>query len=161
MSAPPVVYFYFGVDNMRLWTIHPQYLDTQGLVALWREALLARAVLRGQTRGYRRHPQLDRFRAHAFPRSAISAYLAAIDSEAKARGYAFDKRKIGRVRVVHSISVTTEQISYEWQHLLRKLSVRNRVLHRQLRAIRVPQCHPLFTPVPGSIESWERTVRGV
>ena len=39
----------------------------QGLVALWREALLARAVLRGKTRGYRHHPQLHRFRASATP----------------------------------------------------------------------------------------------
>jgi hypothetical protein len=146
---------------MRLWTIHPQYLDPQGLVALWREALLARAVLRGQTQGYRRHPQLDRFRAHAFPRSAISAYLAAIHSEATARGYAFDQRKIGPLRMVHSISVTTGQISYEWQHLLRKMSVRSRELHRRWRTVRVPQCHPLFAPVPGLIEPWERTDRGI
>src|SRR5277367_3724614 len=84
---------------MRLWTIHPQYLDPQGLVALWREALLARAVLRGQTRGYRHHPQLERFRAHASPRRAISAYLAAIHSEATERGYTFDKGKIVDVKV--------------------------------------------------------------
>jgi Pyrimidine dimer DNA glycosylase len=146
---------------MRLWTIHPQYLDPQGLVALWREALLARAVLRGQTRGYRHHPQLDRFRAHASPRSAISAYLAVVHSEAAARGYTFDKQKIGPLRSVQSISTTTGQILYEWQHLLAKLSVRNRVLHRRWRTVRVPQCHPLFTPVPGLIEPWERTGRGV
>lgn len=142
---------------MRLWTIHPQYLDPQGLVALWREALLARAVLRGQTRGYRRHPQLARFRAHASPRCAINAYLAAIYSEATARGYAFDKRKIGPLRSVESITTTTGQVAYEWQHLLAKLSARNRLVRRQWQNVRVPLCHPLFTPVPGSIELWERT----
>ena len=145
---------------MRLWTIHPQYLDPQGLVALWREALLARAVLRGQTRGYRHHPQLERFRAHAFPRRAINAYLAVIYCEASARGYAFDKRKIGPLRSVPPIATTTSQILYEWRHLLGKLSARSRVLHRRLRTVRVPQCHPLFTPVAGSIEPWERTGRG-
>ncbi len=145
---------------MRLWTIHPRYLDTQGLIALWREALLARAVLRGQTRGYRHHPQLQRFKAHALPRSAINAYLAAIHSEATARGYAFDKRKIGPVRSVDSISTTTGQISYEWRHLMAKLAVRNRVLRRQWRTVRTPLCHPLFTPVPGLIEQWERTGPG-
>ena len=145
---------------MRLWTIHPQYLDSQGLVALWREALLARAVLRGQTRGYRHHPQLERFRAHALPRCAISAYLAAIHSEATARGYAFDKSKIGPLRSVDPISTTTGQISYEWKHLLGKLSVRSRVLRRRWRAVRVPLCHPLFTPIPGLIEPWERAVPG-
>jgi Pyrimidine dimer DNA glycosylase len=145
---------------MRLWTIHPKYLDPQGLVALWREALLARAVLRGQTRGYRHHPQLERFRAHASPRYAINAYLAAIHSEAKVRGYAFDKRKIGPLRSVHPISATNGQILYEWQHLLGKLSVRSRVLCQRWRTVRMPLCHPLFTPVPGLIERWERTGHG-
>ncbi|WP_343214776.1 pyrimidine dimer DNA glycosylase/endonuclease V, partial [Dokdonella sp.] len=43
------------LHNMRLWSLHPRYLDPQGLVALWREALLAKAVLRGETRGYTQH----------------------------------------------------------------------------------------------------------
>jgi hypothetical protein len=145
---------------MRLWTIHPQYLDPQGLVALWREALLARAVLRGQTRGYRRHPQLERFRAHAFPRRAINAYLSAIHAEATARGYAFDKRKIGPLRSVQSISTTTGQISYEWRHLLGKLSLRSQPVYRRWGKVRRPLCHPLFRPIPGSIEPWERTGPG-
>jgi hypothetical protein len=144
---------------MRLWTIHPQYLDTQGLVALWREALLARAVLRGQTRGYRQHPQLQRFKAHPSPRLAINAYLAAIHFEATARGYAFDKRKIGPVRPLVSMSATTGQIAYEWRHLMAKLAVRNRVLRRQWRTVRTPLCHPLFIPVPGLVERWERQMR--
>jgi hypothetical protein len=144
---------------MRLWTIHPKYLDPQGLVALWREALLARAVLRGQTIGYRNHPQLDRFRTHAQPRSAINAYLAAIHSEAAARGYAFDGRKIGPVRPVHAISTTAGQIAYEWQHLLEKLSKRSPVLGVRWRTVAKPFCHPLFTPRPGLIEPWERIVR--
>src|SRR5690606_10288867 len=93
-------------DAMRLWSIHPKYLDAKGLVALWREALLARAVLRGRTRGYRHHPQLDRFRSHASPRSAINAYLAAVHAEASARGYAFDRAKVGPVRPVPPIAVT-------------------------------------------------------
>ena len=70
---------------MRLWSVHPRYLDAQGLVAIWREALLARAVLRGATKGYRHHPQLERFRAHASPRYAICAYLSAIQAEAYER----------------------------------------------------------------------------
>ncbi len=145
---------------MRLWTIHPKYLDPQGLVALWREALLARAVLRGKTTGYRNHPQLDRFRTHAAPRSAINAYLAAIHSEAMARGYAFDRRKIGPLRAVNSISTTVGQISYEWEHLLKKLSVRHPVLRSRWRTVSMPLCHPLFTPVPGLIEPWERVGPG-
>jgi hypothetical protein len=145
---------------MRLWTIHPKYLDPQGLVALWREALLARAVLRGKTRGYRHHPQLERFREHALPRYAINAYLSAIHAEASARGYDFDKGKIGPLRAVHSISTTTGQVLYEWQHLLGKLSIRSRVICRKWRTVAVPSCHPLFTPEPGLIEPWERTGLG-
>src|SRR5690606_41710659 len=91
---------------MRLWSVHPRYLDRQGLLALWREGLLARAVLRGKTRGYRRHPQLERFRAHASPRRAISAYLAAVHAEAAMRGYAFDRSKIGAVGTAGSMAGT-------------------------------------------------------
>jgi hypothetical protein len=142
---------------MRLWTIHPKYLDAQGLVALWREALLARAVLRGRTRGYRNHPQLDRFREHDAPRSAINAYLAAVHAEATARGYAFDKRKIGPLRPVGPILTTTGQISFEWEHLRRKLSARSRVWGAQWRTSSTPLCHPLFSAVSGPIAPWERT----
>jgi len=46
---------------MRIWSLHPKYLDTKGLVALWRDALLARHVLQGKTTGYKNHPQLNRF----------------------------------------------------------------------------------------------------
>lgn len=145
---------------MRLWTIHPKYLDPQGLVALWREALLARAVLRGQTRGYRNHPQLNRFRAHDAPRSAINAYLGGIHDEAVVRGYAFDKRKVGPLRSVLSIPTTFGQVSYEWQHLLGKLSLRNPAFRDRWRTVPRPDCHPLFTPGPGLIEPWERTGRG-
>ena len=37
---------------MRLWSLHPRCLDAKGLVALWREGLLAQEVLRGKTRDY-------------------------------------------------------------------------------------------------------------
>jgi hypothetical protein len=57
---------------MRLWSLHPCYLDRQGLLALWREALLAQKMLQGQTRGYRFHPQLERFRAQSDPSAAIA-----------------------------------------------------------------------------------------
>jgi pyrimidine dimer DNA glycosylase len=141
---------------VRLWTLHPRYLDAQGLTALWREALLARAVLRGRTRGYRHHPQLERFRAHPAPRAAINAYLASVAAEADLRGYSFDRRKIGpRRRGVH-LKVSAGQIAYEWQHLLGKLARRSPQLHGRWRGERRPQTHPLFRAVPGDIESWER-----
>ena len=141
---------------MRLWSIHPRYLDPQGLVALWREALLARAVLQGKTLGYRHHPQLRRFRAHPVPRSAISAYLSAVHAEASRRGYAFDAGKVGAGRCAEPIPVTRGQIMHEWEHLLRKLSARSPEHYRRWRTIALPQCHPFMRRCVGQIEPWER-----
>lgn len=145
---------------MRLWSLHPKYLDPQGLVALWREALLARAVLRGETKGYTRHPQLERFRAHPRPRLAINAYLAAVHDEATARGYAFDRSKIGPCRAIEPIAVTSGQLAHEWLHLRRKLSVRRPVLLARWAGLATPECHPLFGEQPGRVASWERAPGG-
>ena len=141
---------------MRIWTLHPKYLDPQGLVALWREALLARAVLRGETRGYRHHPQLLRFQSHAAPRSAINAYLGAVFLEAESRGYSFDRRKIGPMRAVPRIDSTAGQLRYEWRHLMGKLRARSPSLYRKWRGVSSSDAHPLFRIKRGAIESWER-----
>ena len=141
---------------MRLWTLHPKYLDPQGLVAVWREALLAREVLRGRTKGYRSHPQLQRFRDCAAPRSAINAYLAGIYSEACRRNYAFDRTKLGRVASMEYILATDGQLQYEWRWLLSKLRMRNPAHYRRNRAVATPDAHPLFRVSPGNIEDWER-----
>jgi len=140
---------------MRLWSLHPRYLDAQGLVALWREALLARAVLRGKTRGYRHHPQLERFRAHPMPVSAVNRFLSQVHAEATARGYSFDARKIGPLRQTESIVVTTGQLKYEWKHLLRKLKRRSPQAYRRWRGTKLPERHPLFRKVRGRIAAWE------
>ena len=141
---------------MRLWSLHPKYLDPQGLVALWREALLARAVLSGKTRGYRHHPQLARFSSQASPLAAIDSYLQVIQWEATARGYAFDRSKLGRGRVRTRIPVTKGQLEYEWGHLLQKLSVRSPALHEKLACQAERECHPLFAVRAGPVEPWER-----
>ena len=141
---------------MRLWSLHPKYLDPQGLVALWREALLARAVLRGQTKGYRHHPQLERFNTHGSPRLAINAYLGSLYEEAVLRGYDFDRRKIGPIRAVPRIALSTGQLLHEWQHLLQKLSARSPALYSKWRGISKPEHHPLFQLRPGPKAAWER-----
>ena len=140
---------------MRLWTLHPRYLDAQGLVALWREALLARAVLRGHTNGYRQHPQLKRFRASAAPRSAINRYLALVYAEALSRDYTFDRSKLGRIGARQHILVTDGQLQYEWQWLLRKLKLRSPSIYRQHLEVSFPAAHPLFRVVSGPIADWE------
>lgn len=141
---------------MRLWTLHPKYLDPRGLVALWRESLLARAVLRGQTKGYKNHPQLQRFRSHPSPRSAVNSYLASVLSEAARRGYSFDPSKVGPVRSVTPITCTSGQLEHEWDHLLRKLRARHPDCYHACRAIAHPVPHPLFRISVGPVEEWER-----
>ena len=58
---------------VRIWSLHPDHLDRQGLTACWRETLLAQAVLAGRTRGYTRHPQLARFQELPDPLGAVGA----------------------------------------------------------------------------------------
>lgn len=141
---------------MRIWTLHPKYLDARGLVALWREGLLAQAVLRGRTRGYVHHPQLVRFRAHRSPVAALAEYLRGVQREAQARGYRFAAGKISRARTPERVPATTGQLAYEWQHLLAKLAVRDPPWRARLEQVRQPEPHPLFTIVPGDVEPWER-----
>ena len=141
---------------MRLWTLHPRYLDAKGLVALWREALLAQAVLRGRTRGYRHHPQLERFREHAAPCSAINAYLRAVHDESIRRGYRFDRAKVGPVRNRVTIAATSGQLEYEWRHLLAKLRSRSLEDYRRWKGVDAPEAHPLFTIAAGARATWER-----
>jgi hypothetical protein len=138
---------------MRLWSLHPKYLDASGLVALWREGLLAQAVLAGRTRGYTRHPQLERFRGE--PR-LITVYLREVAAEAKRRGYRFDESKLPRVRVAGALRVTDGQLRYEWKHLKAKLRARDAAWYRRTRGIDVPEPHPLFAIVPGPVADWER-----
>jgi hypothetical protein len=140
---------------MRLWSLHPRYLDRAGLLALWREALLAQAVLKGQTRGYGRHPQLSRFRDQADPEGAIAAYLASILREAQRRGYRFDGTKIGPRRG-GSMPVTAGQLAYERGHLLGKLLTRDPGRALMLLEVDSPEPHPLFRIVAGRIEGWEK-----
>jgi hypothetical protein len=143
---------------VRLWTLHPRYLDSAGLVALWREALLARAVLAGNTRGYRHHPQLARFRAQADPVGCVNRYLAAVYDEATRRGYRFDDRKLAPAVTGGPIAETRGQMEAEWTHLLDKLRRRTPERYRALRALRRPRAHPLFRIVPGVAREWERSV---
>jgi hypothetical protein len=144
---------------MRLWSLHPRYLDAKGLVALWREGLLAQAVLGGRTRGYRNHPQLERFREHADPVSAIGAYLRHVAVEAEERGYNFDRSKLPSKTTSIPLTVSDGQLRYEWQHLTAKLRDRDPARLDRFAADVSPDPHPIFTVVPGPIASWERVLR--
>jgi hypothetical protein len=145
---------------MRIWTLHPKYLDARGLVALWREGLLAQAVLTGKTTGYVNHPQLARFRSQSSPTASIATYLDAVHEESVVRGYNFAAAKIGRTRNAGLMPVTRGQVEYEWQHLMKKLSLRDPQRGNRFIRTRRPEVHPLFRIVPGGVEHWERAVDG-
>jgi hypothetical protein len=142
---------------MRLWSLHPRYLDSRGLVALWREGLLAQAVLLGGTRGYRHHPQLARFREQPDPLACIGEYLRAVQEEATDRGYSFAAERISHPGpAACRLTVSRGQLAFEWRHLLVKLAGRDPLWLQGLSEVRAPGAHPLFRVVPGGVASWER-----
>lgn len=141
---------------MRLWSIHPRYLDVQSLVAVWREGLLAKKVSEGKTKGYKNHPQLIRFRNAKDPIKAIHAYLYPICLEADRRGYDFDVSKIHRIKAPESLLVTTGQLEFEFFHLLEKLFQRDKEQWNLVRNVHPIQSHPIFKVIPGPIENWEK-----
>ena len=142
---------------MRLWSLHPKYLDPVGLVALWRETLLAQAVLRGQTRGYQHHPQLERFRDASSPIASIAEYLRVVHDESVRRGYSFDAAKVGAERDSTPLAVTRGQLELEWRHLMQKLRIRSPAQHERLRDVAAPDAHPIFRVTEGGVAAWERT----
>ena len=140
---------------MRIWSLHPKYLDAKGLVALWRETLLAKHVLEGRTKGYTNHPQLNRFKEMKNPVDAVNHYLSEVYEEAGRRGYNFDREKINWKFSKKSIPVTDKQMVYETKHLLNKLKVRDEVKHKEVKKHKGLDPHPLFKVVEGEIEGWE------
>ena len=140
---------------MRLWTLHPKYLDSKGIVALWRESLLAKHVLEGKTRGYTNHPQLYRFKQSTAPLHAINAYLAIVIAEAESRTYRFDREKIMWDFNPVKIPVTSGQIEYEWEHLMRKLFERDKARYQSLKDIQKIEIAGIFRKYNGGIADWE------
>jgi len=140
---------------MRIWSIHPKYLDVKGLVALWRETLLAKKVLLGETRGYKNHPQLIRFTNADHTLDSIDQYLEAVYEESVKRGYHFNKEKINYNFKPTKISVTKGQIQYEREHLLKKLEIRDQEKFYKLSQETEIEQHPLFHIIEGEIEEWE------
>ena len=141
---------------MRIWSIHPKYLDSKGLVALWRETLLAKKVLANQTKGYRNHPQLLRFKSSKTPLQCIDQYLEEIFNEASRRNYSFDIQKINLKFQRSRLSVTKGQLSFEMEHLKRKLKIRDEFKLKEINSVKIIEPHPLFTVIEGDAETWEK-----
>ncbi len=144
---------------MRLWSLHPRYLDAKGLVALWREALLAQKVLSGDSKGYRSHPQLIRFRRQADPLAAIAAYLRDVRQEAERRGYRFDSGKIAVTSGTAKIPVTDGQLKYELDQLKSRLRLRDPNAYLRIESLSEAEPHPLFRIISGDVEEWEMAGR--
>ncbi len=142
---------------MRLWSLHPKYLDAKGLIALWREALLAKAVLSGLTKGYTQHPQLNRFKEDPSPLDRIDQYLSAVYLESVERNYHFDREKINWQYTPSEILVTSGQLAFEREHLLFKLKGRDPKRYNEIFKIDLLEPHPLFKTIDGSIEKWEKS----
>ncbi|ACB07149.1 pyrimidine dimer DNA glycosylase/endonuclease V [Candidatus Korarchaeum cryptofilum] len=144
---------------MRLWSIHPKYLDRIGLVAVWREGLLAKRVLEGKTKGYRNHPQLLRFKESERPLDSIDAYLFQIYLEARRRGYSFDISKIRDIELLGILKVTRGQLEFEFTHLLIKLEMRDRRKFEELKNLdlRDLEPNPIFIVIEGGVEKWEKS----
>jgi hypothetical protein len=140
---------------MRLWSIHPKYLDSYGLVAVWREGLLALEVLKGNTKGYKNHPQLIRFKNTKDPVNTIKNFLGHIYQEAANRDYHFNPGKIQKIEKVELINVTSGQLEYEITHLKNKLLKRNVAKLQEIEHIKKILPHPLFNVIKGKIEQWE------
>ena len=143
---------------MRIWSLHPKYLDARGLVALWREGLLAQAVLRGKTKGYMHHPQLHRFQESTAPVGFIAEYLRVVHAEALRRGYRFAAARIGRSHVEGRLTVSRAQLELEWCHLMEKLRSRDPRRRAELARVKSVQAHPMFRVVRGGVAPWERVV---
>jgi hypothetical protein len=142
---------------VRIWSLHPKYLDTKGLIALWRETLLAQHVLEGKTKGYKNHPQLIRFKNSASPVDAINHYLSFIFKEAKSRNYNFSEEKFDVNCKKIKLTVTEGQMQFEKEHLLKKLKLRDPILHKKLKLEKTILPHPMFKIIRGKIENFEIT----
>jgi hypothetical protein len=140
---------------MRIWTIHPKYLVTKGLLAVWRETLRAQKVLKNENVGYRNHPQLWRFKETPDPLGAVAAYLRGIYAEAVTRHYSFSEEKIAPTTFSGRIPCTRGQLLYEWNHLKEKLRARDARKLQEVLRIQEPEAHPIFNIIEGEIEDWE------
>ena len=128
---------------MRLWLIHPKYLDSIGLVALWRESLLAKKVLEGKTKGYKKHPELNKFKGKNQIK-LINSFLLEIFKESEKRGYSFNKNKIGNELTKQKKMIPKKEIEFEFQHLKNKLKKRNLKKLIELAKIKKIELNPIF-----------------
>ena len=141
---------------MRLWSVSFKYLDAKGLLAVWREGLLAKNVLEGKTKGYKNHPQLQRFKNSKNPILMINVYLHFIVDEAEKRNYNFNREKLlKRSKTFDEIFVNDKLVEYEFSHLMKKLKIRDERRFENLISIKKIEVNFTFKIRKGEIENWE------
>ena len=115
-------------------------------------------MLAGLTKGYKNHPQLDRFYAHENALEAVNAYLAEVYAEGRARGYKFDAAKVGEFdeRNLAKIAVSRGQIEYEFAFLQKKLKSRDVKAYERNLSVKNIEIAGVFEEVAGGIEPWEK-----
>jgi len=116
---------------------------------------LAKHVLEGRTKGYRNHPQLDRFKKAKYPLDLINQYLSEVYHEALKRNFNFDMQKIDWTFRKSKIPLTTGQLKYETEHLLGKLKKRDPNKYETFKPKKKIDAHPVFRIVLGPVEEWE------
>ncbi|MCW4049855.1 MAG: pyrimidine dimer DNA glycosylase/endonuclease V [Candidatus Bathyarchaeota archaeon] len=142
---------------MRIWSIHPRYLDWKGLGAQWRETLLVQKVLQGGTKGWVNHPQLDRFKNHPDPMKAVGYFLMEVHRESLCRGYKYNYEKIlYPVKEVEKITLNRGQLDYEFEILMERLAKRTPVKHSENMDVELVEAHPIFDVIDGPPELWEK-----
>jgi len=120
---------------------------------------LAKKVLEGQTKGYKNHSQLERFKNTHDPISYINYYLSGVFDQASMRKYKYDESKIDSFEVTEGISVNHKQVIYEFNFLQDKLfsrDIKQWKINESYRESGYIILHPLFYIKLGEIESWEK-----
>ncbi len=127
---------------MRLWIAHPKYLDVQGVLRVWSDALLARSIFEGRRRGKRYKQQLAPYRKTRKPILAIDTYLYHISRDAKRRHIILSKHKLNDPLLRFRMPVTRVALREDFVHLQRALRRRKR--RAAVRAGQRLAPHPLF-----------------
>jgi hypothetical protein len=143
---------------MRIWTVHPRYLDVKGFVALWRETLLGMETLKKHVKcqhyiPWYKHPQLAPFKAQSDPILYISNYLYLVLEESRRRNYNFDGSKLDAIPYCENlplIKASREVLVHEWLVCLGRYRVRSPKWFEEVKDISPLEVdpHPLYICEP-------------
>lgn len=155
---------------MRLWTIHPKYLDGKRLTSQWKEGIQMMHIWKeigenpepAKRLGYVSHPQVRRLSNLLVADSGLISlllhqHLTAVHEESVQRSYSFNKKLIDDLapdcKNAPKVYVTMGQVAYEFA----LMATKNNEWSQKVAIDPYMLCNPIFQVVSGSIESWEKT----